>query len=77
MENTFGDSGMGEEKFQKFLHTCWSAQEDLGLEFEVEWNYAKPGMPSGRVLELDSEACIINLPAYFEGAKANEISLKL
>ena len=35
MEKNFGDSGLGEETFYQFIHTCCSAQEDLGKNFEA------------------------------------------
>ena len=54
LEKTFGESGLGKETFQKFLHTFWSDQEDISDIFEAEWNSANPGVPDGRVLYLDS-----------------------
>ena len=68
---------MGEETYQKFLHTCWYYQEALGNNFEVEWNSVNPGVIDRRILDLDSNACICSLPAYLMGVEANEISLKL
>ena len=76
MEKTFGESGLGEETFQKFLHTCWNSQEALGENFEAWWNSANPGVPAGHVLDLYSKALISALLAYLVGFKANEISLK-
>ena len=32
-EKNFGELGLGEKTSQKFLHTCWSAQEDIGKKF--------------------------------------------
>ena len=77
MENTFGESRLGEETFHQFLHTCWSAQEALGKIFEAKWNFANLGIPSGRNLDLVSKACIGALRAYLAGVMANEIRLKL
>ena len=76
-ENTFGELGLGEETFQKFIHTCWSSQEALGKKFEAKWNSTNPGVLAGSVLDLDSEARISALPAYFAGVEANEIILKV
>ena len=69
--------GPGEETPQKFIHTYWSAQEALSENFEVEWNSANPGVPSERVLDLDSKARNGALPTYLVVVEANEISLKL
>ena len=77
MEKTFGELGLGEETFQNFLHTCWSSQESLGENFEAEWKSVNPGVPSGRVLDLDSKARNGALPTYLVVVEANEISLKL
>ena len=77
VEKTSGESGLGEEAFQQFIRTFWSAQESLEENFELEWNSAKPGMPAGCVLDLDSEARIGALTAYLAVVEANEIRLKL
>ena len=71
MDKTFGESLMGEDTFQKILHTCWSAQEALGENFEAECKSLKPGVPDGRILDLDSESCIGALPAHFARVEAN------
>ena len=76
-EKTFGESGLGEETTHQFIHTFWSSQETLGENFEGEWKYKNPGVPAGRVLDLDSEVHIGALPAYLTGVEANKISLKL
>ena len=77
IEKTFGESRMGEEIFQQFIHSCWSSQEALGKKFEAKWNSTNPGVLAGSVLDLDSEARISALPAYFAGVEANEIILKV
>ena len=77
MEKTFGESGLGEETFQKFLHTCWNSQEALGENFEAWWNSANPGVPAGHVLDLYSKARISYLTACLAEVEANEIILKL
>ena len=76
-EKTFGESGLGEETTHQFIHTFWSSQETLGENFEGEWKYKNPGVPAGRVLDLDSKAHIGALPTYLVVVEANEISLKL
>ena len=76
-EKNFGESGLGEETFQQFIHTFWYYQEAIDKNFEVKWNSMNPGVPAGGVLDLDSEACISALPTYFAEVEANEISLKL
>ena len=70
-EKNFSELVLGEEIFQKILHTCWSAQGDLGDKFKAERNYVNPGVTAGRVLDLDSESYIVALPAYLAGVVAN------
>ena len=62
--------------FRKYLYTCWYSQESLGEKFEAELNSANPGVPAGRVLDLDSEDCIRAVPEYLAGVEDNETSPK-
>ena len=54
-EKTFGENGLGEETFLQLLHTCWSAQEALGENFDSEWNKANPHVRISRVVEVREE----------------------
>ena len=76
-EKNSGQSRLGEETLQKFIHTLCSAQETHINNVEAEWNSANPCTPAGNVLDLDSEARIDDLPEYLVGVEDNEISLKL
>ena len=53
-EKTFGENGLGEETFLQLLHTCWSAQEALGENFDNEWNKVNPHVRISRVAEVYS-----------------------
>ena len=46
-------------------------------KFVSEWNSANQGDSVGRVLDLDTEARIVGLPAYFALVETIEIFLKL
>lgn len=62
-ENSFGENGLGEETFLQLLHTCWSAQEALGENFDNEWNRVNPDVRISRIVEVSEEdvALLTNL----------------
>ena len=50
---------------RKFFTLAGRTKNLINNQFEAEWNSANQGDSVGRVLDMDTKARIVGLPAYF------------